>query len=361
MPTTTGMKGGGFYDAHSKEQRSALASFLPWLEDAITDLPAPAPHQESWNILDLGSSEGANAIYAMNRMITALRRHSNLPVLALFDDLPTNDFNQFYSSLFSRGNHTFSEENIFTATIGGSAFGRLVPPRSLHLATTFNTIGFFETKPEAQLPQFILPTQPNSYTSEKGVTVTDSELKPFRDQAHQDLLQFYTARSQELVSGGKLLVQVFGRNESQSTGYGICDVLNDALLDFVEANMLPHSFYEEFLFPAYYRSLEELIAPLQENDRLASAFRIEHAETRNVPVPFNDSLAQTGDRSAWARSYTGFLRAFTEPVIALTIPDHLPQENTIDKIYERVQRLLLDHPERYEFHFISIATLLTRI
>jgi len=361
MPTTTGMKGGGYYNSNSKEQRSALESFLPWLEEAIADLPTPAAHQESWKVLDIGSSEGGNAIYAMNRLTSALRRHSDLPVWALFDDLPTNDFNQLFANLCPPDESAFSETDIFPATIGGSAFGRLVPPRSLHLATTFNAIGFFETKPNAKLPRFILAMQPNPHASREGISVTESELKPFRDQAHQDLTRFYAARAEELASGGKLLVQVFGRNETHSTGHGICDVLNDALLDFVEAKMLPRSFYEEFIFPAYYRSLEELIAPIQENDQLASAFRIEQAETRDVPVPFNDALAQTGDHGAWAHSYTGFLRAFTEPVIALTIPDELPQENTIDKIYERVERLLLDHPDRYEFHFISIATLLTRV
>lgn len=361
MPTTTGMKGGGYYDANSKEQRSALEAFLPWLEEAVAALPSPATFQESWNVLDIGSSEGGNAIYAMNRLITALRRHTDLPVWALFDDLPTNDFNQLFLNLFPQGEPAFSAADVFPATIGGSAFGRLVPPRSLHLATTFNAIGFFETKPTTKLPHFILAMQPNPHAPREGVEVTESELKPFQQQAHQDLCHFYTARAEELVSGGKLLVQVFGRNETQSTGHGICDVLSDALLDFVEADMLPRSFYEEFVFPAYYRSIEELIAPIQKEADLASAFRIEQTEWRDVPVPFNDALAQTGDQSAWAHSYTNFLRAFTEPVVTIALPDDLPQENTIDKIYQRVERLLEDHPERYEFHFISIAALLTRV
>jgi len=361
MPTTTGMKGGGYYDANSKEQRSALETFLPWLETAIAELPSPATFQESWNVLDIGSSEGGNAIYAMNRLITALRRHSDLPVWVLFDDLSTNDFNQMFLNLFPQGGSAFSAPDIFSAAIGGSAFGRLVPPRSLHLATTFNAIGFFETRPTARLPHFILSMQPNPHAPREGVAVTESELKPFQDQAHQDLCHFYAARAEELVSGGKLLVQVFGRNESWSTGYGICDVLSDALLDFVEAEMLPRSFYEAFVFPAYYRSVEELIAPLQEETELAAAFRVEKAEVREVPVPFNDALARTGDQSAWAHSYTSFLRAFTEPVLLAALPVDLPQENTIKKIYQRVERLLEDHPERYEFHFISIAALLTRV
>lgn len=359
MPTTTGMKGGGYYDANSKEQRSALNSFLPWLEEAIADLPSPT--QGSWHALDIGSSEGANAIFAMNRLVSALRRHSDLPVWAFFDDLPTNDFNQLFSNLFPKDEPAFPEPNVFPAAVGGSAFGQLVPPRSLHLATTFNAIGFFETKPAARLPNFILAMQPSALNSREGVSVKENELKPFQEQAHRDLCHFYAARKEELVSGGKLLVQVFGRNETRSTGHGICDVLSDALLDFVEADMLPRSFYEEFVFPAYYRSIEELIAPLQEETELASAFRIEQAEWLDVPVPFNDALAQTGDQCAWAHSYTNFLRAFTEPVVAIALPHDLPQKDTVDKIYQRVERLLLDHPARYEFHFISIAALITRV
>ncbi|MCP4578752.1 MAG: cyclopropane-fatty-acyl-phospholipid synthase, partial [Deltaproteobacteria bacterium] len=39
------MKGGGYYDAHSKEQRAAMAPFLPWLEEAVSHLPLSSGHQ----------------------------------------------------------------------------------------------------------------------------------------------------------------------------------------------------------------------------------------------------------------------------------------------------------------------------
>lgn len=361
MPTTTGMKGGGYYDANSKEQRSASDAFLPWLEEAIAALPEPDSHQHSWNFLDIGSSEGANAIYTMNRLIEIVRRQSDLPVWALFDDLPTNDFNQMFLNLFPESTPALSATDVYTAAIGGSAFGRLVPPCSLHLATTFNAIGFFETRPEAQLPGFVLAMQPNPGAPRDGVAVAPNELIPFQKQAYQDLSHFYSARAEELVTGGKLLVQIFGKNETQSTGHGLMDVLSDALLDFVEADMLPRSFYEDFLFPAYYRDIEELTAPIRNEPELSAAYRIEHAEARDVPVPFNTAFDETGDRETWAHSYIRFLRAFTEPVLAAALPEELPQENTIEKIYQRMERLLIDHPERYEFHFISIAALLTRL
>ncbi len=104
MPSTTGMKGGGgYYNAHSKEQRSALEAFLPWIEEAIADLPISPDNQNSLSILDIGSSEGGNAIYVMNRLISRLRCQSDLPIEVFFNDLPTNDFNQLFTNLFPDG------------------------------------------------------------------------------------------------------------------------------------------------------------------------------------------------------------------------------------------------------------------
>ena len=361
MPTTTGMKGGGYYDAHSKEQRAALDAFLPWIEEAIADLPILSDRQELLGILDIGSSEGANAIYVMNRLINKLRCKSNLPIWVFFNDLPTNDFNHLFANLFPDGKAALSGANIFPSAIGGTAFNSLVPPQSLQIATTFNTIGFLEKKPDAILPHYILPMGPGPLAPREGVSVTESERAPFRIQAANDLYHFYSARAEELVNGGKLLVQVFGRDERFSTSYGIYDVLSDSVLDCVEGGTLPHEVYEELVFPIYFRTLEELLAALDTDERLAKSFRIDKAETREVAVPFNVALADTGDIATWAFSYTGFLRAFTEAILASALPGDLPRSDTLDKIYQQVEHRLAAEPARYEFHYISIAALLTRI
>jgi len=93
MPTTTGMKGDGYYNAHSNEQRVALDAFLPWIEDALVDLPLPSAGSPLIGLLDLGSSEGSTAIHAMTRIVEALRRRSAAPIWIFFNDLPSNDFN----------------------------------------------------------------------------------------------------------------------------------------------------------------------------------------------------------------------------------------------------------------------------
>ncbi|MCP4403065.1 MAG: class I SAM-dependent methyltransferase [bacterium] len=353
------MKGGGYYNAHSEEQRSALDVFLPWMEEAIFDLPLPSGSSPPIGLLDLGSSEGNNAIHAMKLLIEAFRRRTDAPIWVFFNDLPSNDFNQLFANLFPTGRLAIPGADIFPAAIGGTAFDRVVPPRSLHVATTFNAIGFLESLPAAKIPNYILSMTPCG--PREGTLVDEAEREPFRLQAARDLRRFYGARAEELISGGKLLVEVFGRDEVHSTSDGIYDVLSDALLDAVEDGMLPRKFYEDLIFPVYFRTIEELVAPIGARKNLAEAFRIERAQVREVPVPFNVALENTGDVTVWARSYTGFLRAFTEPVLAAAISDESSRSEIIQEIYRKVELRLATDPGRYEFHYIALGILLTRL
>jgi hypothetical protein len=358
MPTTTGMKTGGFYDAHSSNQRAALEAFLPWLEETIAE-HLPLVEGRPIGLLDLGSSEGANAIHAMSRLIQALRRKTGAPIWVFFDDLPTNDFNRLFSNLYPEGAAALPGEDVYTAAVAGSAFGRVLPDASLQLATTYNAIGFLETFPQSPLPSYILPMPPGA--PRRGVEVTPAEHDPFRRQAAQDLHRFYEARAVELVAGGQLLVQVFGRDGDVSTSHGIYDVLSDALLDLVDDGSLSEGFYRDLVFPVYFRNLDELVEPIATDAGLASSFHIERAEAKEVEVPFNTQLGIDGDRGTWAVRYTGFLRAFTEPVLVAALGDVIGAPQIVDAVYRRVADRLQADPSRYDFRYIALGVLLRRL
>ncbi len=100
---------------------------------------------------------------------------------------------------------------------------------------------------------------------------------------------------------------------------------------------------------------------IKAGNNIAAEFRIEKAETREVPAPFNEERTATGDVVTWARSYAGFLRAFTESILVAAIPDELPGPEIVQEVYRRVEHRLVTDPGRYEFHYISVGALLTRI
>lgn len=357
MPTTTGMKPGGFYDANSSAQRVALDAFLPWLEEACGSLALP-PSGRPIGLLDLGTSEGANAIYAMRRLVAALRQRTEAPLWLFFNDLPTNDFNQLFANLYPAGIPALTDDNSFAAAVGSSAFGRVVPASSIQIATTYNAIGFLERLPDQPLPNFILPMPPGPGAD--GASVSEAEQAPFRQQADADLRAFYRARATELTSGGQLMVQVFGRDGAISTSHGIYDVLNDALRDLVESGDLSEDFYRKMRFPVYFRDLAELLAPLRTETGLQAAFAIERGEAKEIAVPFNEQYERDGDRQAWASRYTGFLRAFTEPVLAPELARAQLPSSLADALYGRISERLQANPQRYRFRYIALGALLRR-
>jgi len=80
-------------------RRAAMDEFLPWTVEAMADLPLPTSGSPI-ALLDLGSSEGANAIHAVGAIIEALRERTSADIWTFFDDLPTNDFNRLFANLF---------------------------------------------------------------------------------------------------------------------------------------------------------------------------------------------------------------------------------------------------------------------
>ena len=98
MPTTTGMKGAGYYDRHSTAQQSAIRALQDWVDAAVADILLPA-RDEPVTVLDLGSSEGGNAIRLMASIVAGLRRRTDQPLRTIYSDLPSNDFNRLFANL----------------------------------------------------------------------------------------------------------------------------------------------------------------------------------------------------------------------------------------------------------------------
>lgn len=355
MTVTTGMVGHGFYDRNSAPQRAAIEVVLPWHQEAIAGMDLADPPQ-AVGIADFGCAEGRNSIRVLQRLVTALRARTGRPVLTVQSDLPTNDFTALLTALRPGGRSVLGED-VYSSLVGGSMYDRLLPPGSIHVATTFNALGFFSRRPLERLPGYILPNGPSAV---RGVgAVSAAEQAAFAGQAARDLESFLQARATELAPGGKLLVNVFGTAGEARTCDGVYDVLNDAMLEALDAGLIDRAGYEAYYQPVYFRNLDELTAPLAAGAPLAALYHLDRAAAYESAVPFVEDFRKDGDVAAYARQYTDFFRAFTEPVLCLAFPAQDPKRFA-DDVFGRAERLLRAHPARYPFRFASVAMLLTR-
>ncbi len=355
--TTTGMTGGGFYNANSAPQWQAIEAVFPWLEEAAANLPLDGGGPIT--LADFGCSEGRNSVAVMAHLLKTLLPRTDRPVRTVHSDLPTNDFSKLFLSLRPQGTSVFGSERVFSAAVGGSMFDQLLPPESVHLATTFNAIGFLSEKPVDTLTGYILPNGPSALGA--NGFVSDEDRRVFAELAKKDIARFLKVRAQELVPGGKLLLQVFGTKKTTRTCDGIYDVLNDAVLDFVGTGEISRLTYDRYYQPVYMRSLEELTAPLQDASLgVAELYALDRTKAYEIEVPFNRQYRSDGDLDRYARDYVNFFRAFSETVLRNALPESPDREELVNRIYARAESLLKATPESYPFRYAAVAMLLTR-
>ncbi|GAB2183522.1 class I SAM-dependent methyltransferase [Roseibium sp. LAB1] len=355
--TTTGMSGRGFYNANSATQWTAIETILPLIEEAIATLPADGTGPIG--IADYGCSEGRNSIAVMKQALPALLARTERPIQTLHSDLPTNDFSELFRGLRPDGGSVFGSDRIYSAAIGGSMYDQLCPPQTLHLATTFNAIGFLSCRPVDRLPGYILPNGPSA--ARANGYVAEEDRHAFAEQAKQDIARYLVVRAKELVPGGKLLVEVFGSKGPARTCDGLYDLLNDAVLDFVEAGDIGRDVYDRYYQPVYMRELKELTDPVtNEAYGAAGLYSIDRTMEYEIAVPFVDRFKKDGDLDRYASDYVNFFRAFTEAVLRAALPDSSSREDLINRIFARAEDRLKADTSLYPFRYAAVAMLLTR-
>jgi hypothetical protein len=358
MPATTGMKGGGYYDQHSTAQLSSIQAVQDWVDDAVASLPLPARAQPV-TVLDLGSSEGRNAVRLMGAIVTGLRRRTDQPLQTIYSDLASNNFNQLFANLEEAQRAGVFGAGVYPGAVGGSFYGPLLPPGTVHLATCFNAVHWLDRLPAVPLTDDVVYRRP---LSTRTVLAASPEVTAaFTRQAEHDLVRFLECRARELVPGAKLLLAGPGDTDQARLWDGLFDVLNDACLDLVAAGRLEREGYERLTMPCYFRTVAELLAPLeQDGSPVRGAFAVDRAEVLEVPTPFLVDFRRDGDAAAYAGAYTGCLRAVTEPVVRSALNQPEGEDGTVECLYERIRARLFAEPERYSWRIILVAALLTR-
>ena len=358
MPTTTGMKGAGYYDQHSTAQQSAIRALQDWVDAAVADVVLPA-RDEPVTVLDLGSSEGGNAIRLMASIVAGLRRRTDQPLRTIYSDLPSNDFNRLFANLEEVRGAGLVVAGVYPEAVGGSFYGPLLPPGTVHLATAFNAIHWLDSLPSAPLPDGAAYRQP--HLARPGLAAPSEIVAAFARQAEQDLTRFLECRARELVPGAKLLLAGPGHSDEISFGHGLIEVHDDAYLDLVASGRLGREEYERLVFPCYFRTVAEMLAPLErENSPVRGAFTVDRAEAREVPPPFLVEFRRSGNAAAYAAACTGFWRAVTESVVRAALRRPEGASDAVEILYERIRDRLLADPGRYPWSYMVVAALLTR-
>lgn len=160
------------------------------------------------HLADLGCSVGPNTFFHVHDLLESIKKKYQsqgfgsqmLEFQVFFNDQAMNDFNTLFASLPQ-------ERQYFAAGVPGSFYGRLFPSSSLHFVHCFLSLHWLSKVPGELLDE-------NSHASNKGrvhytsapCEVADAYASQFAD----DMENFLNARSEEIVTGGIMIIVTQG-------------------------------------------------------------------------------------------------------------------------------------------------------
>ncbi|GMI68905.1 hypothetical protein like AT4G36470 [Hibiscus trionum] len=174
----------------------------------------------SIGIADLGCSSGPNSLSLIKDMVQAVEGISHqishpVPEFRVYlNDLPTNDFNSVFKSLPGFYRDLKKDRNrecptVFIAGYPGSFYGRLFPHDCLHFIYSSYSLHWLSKVPPALYDERgESVNKGNVYISESS---PPSVSQAYYNQFREDFELFLKSRSEELVTGGRMVLILLGR------------------------------------------------------------------------------------------------------------------------------------------------------
>lgn len=349
---TSGMRSGGYYDAHSTFQADTAASVANLLEQATAALTLP--EDGAVTIADYGCSEGRNSMATVGAALKLLAARGARSLCVLHSDLPTNDWQGLAANLAGPASYlrSFPETRALFAPRG--FFERVTQPASVTLGTSGSAAHWLSQQP----PGLDMPT--TLYRSD----APPAELAKILAQAAGDWQAFLTARAEEMTPGGVLLVQMLGADGSTDpirvSAAGLLKLMNECALELIAAGEIPVDAYARYCFPVVPRTIAEASAPVLEP--LADRLELLHCGLAPVASPYQVALEKTGDVAAFARDYTAFTRAFSESSLRDGVFRFGKSGANVlaDRFYGAMESALRARPQDYPFDDLTLAVMVRR-
>ncbi|OMO56926.1 SAM dependent carboxyl methyltransferase [Corchorus capsularis] len=216
----TGGVGKTSYAENSSLQKKASDMVKHLTMETIQELHH-ALTPKSLGIADLGCSSGPNSLSLIKDIVEVVEGISHkifqpLPeFLVYLNDLPTNDFNSVFKSLPDFYRNIKKDRNeevtpsIFIAGYPGSFYGRLFPNNCLHFIYSSYSLHWLSKVPQALYDE-------HGKSKNKGNVYISGSSPPsvseaYWNQFQEDFSLFLKSRSEELVTGGRMVLIILGR------------------------------------------------------------------------------------------------------------------------------------------------------
>ncbi|HIF69560.1 MAG TPA: SAM-dependent methyltransferase [Deltaproteobacteria bacterium] len=356
------MSGGGAYSLATKGAGDVITLAADLVLNAVEAMKLP-PELPVFQMLDMGCADGGTSLGMIGKVIERVEKTCPDAVFnIIYTDQPRNDFNALVQMIHGLGpfeSYLERFQNVRPLFSASSFYLPICPPNSVNLGFSATAMHWLRQKP-CDLENHV-----------HMVGATGDALVKFAEQGKRDWERILLNRSKELVSGGRLVLVNFGRDEEgrylgNTFGVNMFDTFNEIWNEFLENGRISREEYVRMTLPQYYNTVEEFSAPLTDpaSPVYQSGLRLVDVHTRIVPCPFAEEFKTHGNVKRFANAYIPTIRSWNQSIFLGALDESRPLEERqelIESYYGTYHQRVLDAPEGHGMDYVHAYLIVEKI
>ena len=356
------MSGGGAYSLATKGAGDVITLAADLVLNAVEAMKLP-PELPVFQMLDMGCADGGTSLGMIGKVIERVEKTCPDAVFnIIYTDQPRNDFNALVQMIHGLGpfeSYLERFQNVRPLFSASSFYLPICPPNSVNLGFSATAMHWLRQKP-CDLENHV-----------HMVGATGDALVKFAEQGKRDWERILLNRSKELVSGGRLVLVNFGRDEEgrylgNTYGVNMFDTFNEIWNEFLENGRISREEYVRMTLPQYYNTVEEFSAPLTDpaSPVYQSGLRLVDVHTRIVPCPFAKEFKTHGNVKRFANAYIPTIRSWNQSIFLGALDESRPLEERqelIESYYGTYHQRVLDGPEGHGMDYVHAYLIVEKI
>lgn len=335
------MASGGVYDHHSEYQLRGALSEIGLVESLAAAL-APREERGGLVIADYGCAQGRVTNLLIKGGVERIREsYPEIPLSVLHNDLLSNDWTTFLGHLRAGDSYLSIPGGPITPLISAISFYEPVTPSHIvDLGLSFAAAQWLASSGPTDAGTALYFDQLEVATREQ-----------MAEQANADWTRFLRRRAEELAPTGQLVVNLMGIPDGgTAAGHEAWGLVRAICVELADEGLLDRGRLEEYVIPIYERTVEEVRRPFSEE----VGERLELREVQIAPVenPAAAAYRESSDATAFARDFTAFFRAFSEPSLKAGLA---ASGDAIEELYKRLQSRLEDEADTFVFEVNALT------
>ena len=355
------MSAGGLYSLATIGAKDVIDRSIPRVLGALESLQQDS-NKTHWTFSDMGCADGGTSLGLWHAVVDALRETDDTDIQVVYADQANNDFNALVKILHGHtqfDSYLPGSKNVHVLESGSSFYSSILPANTLHLGFSATAMHWLSKK----------PCDITSHVHMVGAT--GSELATFAAQAAADWQTILLHRARELVSGGKLVLVNFckdqdGRYLGNTGGVNMFDQFNRNWQAMVQDGVITEEEYTAMTLPQYYNTVDEFSAPLQDPTSAVykAGLRLVDIETAVVACPFAEDFKQHGDAGKFAKAYIPTIRSWNESTYLgglSTSRSAAERADIIESYYGLYQQQVVDNPHEHGMGYVHAYTTIEKV